>query len=208
VQCNGQTTFGRNPSGISDQFKLLLGHIWAATTSALGADHEFVETPGSEAAPGVRGSAFTASIGPGGRLLFHVIEGTGFVRVAGRPDFDFAAGEGVMIQGSHYVLTTSWPATDRALVPAAQLPPALTGVRLLGARAGKRGTLVFKLNENATVSVRVQRGKRRVLSRKAAARRGTDALKLSALPRGRYTLMLLASAHGRAAAAQLTFRVA
>ncbi len=207
MQCDGQTTFAQNPRGIADEFKLLLGHIWAATTSAVGGDHEFVEPAGSEASPGVRGSAFTASIGADGRMFFHVIEGTGFVRIAGRPQFDFPAGEGVSIQGSHYVLTMSWPAADQTLVPVGQLPPGLTRVRLLGARAGNRATLRFRLSENATVTVQIQRGRRRVLNRRAAAWRGTDSIKLTALPRGRYTLTLFANANGRAAAAQLGFHV-
>jgi hypothetical protein len=207
VQCNGQTTFTQDQPTVSDNFKLLLGRIWAATSSALGGDHQFQDTERAVAV-GTRGSALTASVQPNGQVLYHVIEGTGFIKVVGKPEVDFPAGEGVLLDPDYgtYALTTAWPAADQALVPAAQMPPRLTGVRLTG--AGKRTMLHFKLNENAAVTVQVQRGKRRVLRRKANAHRGAGSIKLGALPRGRYTLTLFATVHTRSAAAQTTFRVA
>jgi hypothetical protein len=186
--------------------KLLLGHVWAATTSALGGDHEFADT-GTESAPGVRGSSFTASIGPGGQMRFHVIEGTGFIQVPGKPEFDFPAGEGVLVSGSHFTVTTNWPAADQALVPAGQRPPKLSGVRLTGARAGKRAKLRFTLNESAAVNVTLQRGRRRLQSRKASARRGAGSITLGALPRGAYTLTVIATVHKPSSAVQTSFRV-
>ncbi len=208
--CDGQSTFGGNPRGISDNFRLLLGSIWAATSSALGGDHQFEDQQG-HAAAGVRGSALTASVRPGGRVLYHVIEGTGFIRVPGKREVDFPAGEGVLFSGSsygtRYTLTTAWPATDQALVPAAQQPPRITAVRLAGTRAGTRGTLRFTVNASATVTVLLRRGARQVFFKTVSARRGAHSLRLSALGRGRYVLIVTATAHRRATAEQTTVRV-
>ena len=164
---------------------------------------------GATIASGVRGSAFTASMQRNGDVIYHVIQGTGFIKVKGKPEFDFPAGEGVRFDPDYgaYTVTTAWPAADRALVPGAQLPPKLTRVRLVGAHAGKRPTLHFTLNENATVTVQVLRGRRRVLMRTTAVRHGARSLTLSALPRGRYTLMLFATVDKRAFAVQKSFHV-
>lgn len=208
LQCNGQTTFTPNERSTSDNFKLLLGSIWAGISDAVGGGHEF-DTGTEGAETGVRGSALTESVQPDGGILLHVIQGTGFVRVRGKPEVDFPAGEGLLLHPGHggYTLTTAWPAADQALVPTAQRPPKLTGVRLVGAHPGKRATLRFTLNENATVTVEVQRGTHRVLKRTASARHGSRSLSLRALPRGRYTLMLFATVRRRSALVQKSFRV-
>jgi FecR protein len=206
LQCNGQTTFV--PEGRRDNFKLILGSMWAAISDALGGTHEFVDQ-GRVAAVGVRGSAFTASVQPGGDVVYHVIQGVGFVRVNGKKEFDFPAGEGVRLNPGYgeYTLTTAWPAADQALVPAAQQPPTVTAVRLTGARAGRQSKLHFTLNEKATVTVQIQRGKHRVLTRKAAVGPGARVLTLKALPKGRYTLTVFATVQKRSAAVQKSFRV-
>jgi hypothetical protein len=137
-------------------------------------------------AVGVRGSAFTASAQRNGDVVYHVIQGTGFFKRNGKPEFDFPAGEGVRFDPGYggYTLTTAWPAADQALVPAAQRPPKLTRVRLAGAHAGKRPTLRFTLNQNATITVQIQRGRHRVITRSTSVRRGARSLVLGALPRG------------------------
>ena len=208
VQCDGQTTFAPSERNISDNFKLLLGNMWAGISDALGGDHQF-EQQEPTIAVGVRGSAFTASVQPGGDVVYHVTQGTGFVKVKGKPELDFPAGEGVRFDPDYgpYTLTTAWPSADQALVPSAQRPPKLTGLRLVVAHAGKRATLHFKLNESAAVTVVVQRGKRRVLQRKEAAHKGAGAVKLGSLPRGRYTLTVFATVQKRSTAAQTSFRV-
>ncbi len=208
VQCNGQTTFAPNEHSISDDFKLLLGNMWAGISDALGGDHAF-ETSTERAGTGVRGCAFTESIQPGGRILLHVIDGTGFIKVNGTPEVNYPAGEGLLLNPAtgRYTMTNAWPAADQALVPPAQQPPKLTGVRLVGAHAGKRATLHFKLNENAAVTVRIQRGAHRVLQRTVAAHKGAGAVKLGSLPRGRYTLTVFATVQKRSTAAQESFRV-
>ena len=140
----------------------------------------------------------------------HVIDRTGFIKVNGRPEVDFPAGEGLLLNPATgaYTMTLAWPAADQALVPAAQLPPKLTAVRLVGlAHAHKRATLHFKLSENAGVTVVVARGKHRVLQRKVAAHKGAGAVRLGSLPRGRYTLTVFATVQKRSAAVQKSFRV-
>jgi hypothetical protein len=207
MQCSGQSTSTERDRRITDSFKLLLGSMWAGVSSALGG-HEFQQQEPTIAG-GVRGSAFTASVQRNGDILYHVIEGTGFIKVKGKREFDFPAGEGVRFDSDYraYSLTTAWPAADQALVPATQRPPRLTGVRLVGAHAGKRATLHFTLNQNATVTVQIQRGRHRLLKRTTSARHGARSLVLGALPRGRYTLMLFATVQKRSSAVQKTFRV-
>ncbi len=208
MQCDGQTTTTEGHRSITDRFHLLLGNMWAGISEALGGDHAF-QQPGAPAGTGVRGSAFTASVQHNGDIVYHVIQGTGFIKPKGKPEFDFPAGEGVRFDphSGGYSLTMAWPATDQALVPAAQQPPKLMHVRLAGAHAGKRLTLHFTLNENATVTVQVQRGAHHVVKRTAAVRHGSRAITLKALPRGRYTLTLFATVDKRSAAVQKSFRV-
>ena len=208
IQCNGQTTFAPSERNISDDFKLLLGNMWAGISNALGGDHQF-EQQERTVAVGVRGSAFTASVQSGGDVVYHVTEGTGFIKVKGKPEFDFPAGEGVRFDPDYgpYALTTAWPSADQALVPMAQRPPKLTGVRLVGVHARKRATLRFTLNESAAVTVLVQRGRHRVLQRTVAAHQGAGAVKLGSLPPGRYTLTVFATVQKRSTAAQKSFRV-
>ena len=209
IQCIGQTTTDTDGHrSITDSFHLLLGNMWAGISDALGGDHDF-EQPGPTIGVGVRGSALTASVQRNGDIVYHVIQGTGFVKLKGKPEFDFPAGEGVRFDPDYggYTLTIAWPATDQALVPAAQQPPKLTHVRLVGAHAGKRPTLHFTLNQNAAVTVQVQRGAHHVLKRTTTVRHGSRAIMLKALPRGRYTLTLFATVDKRSAAVQKSFRV-
>jgi hypothetical protein len=211
VQCDGQSNLPPHEQSISDRFRLILGHMWGATESALGG-HSFNDgdcPPDIECkiGGGVRGSAFTASIMPGGKVLFHVIEGTGFVRIKGKREFDFPAGEGVVLYHSHYTVTTIWPTADQLLVPAAQRPPAIIGIHLDARHGGRTLTLHLKLSQNATVRVQIMRGKRRVLTKKISARHGATSIHLRSLPSGRYTLTLFAAAHGRSVAIQKAVRI-
>jgi hypothetical protein len=208
MRCDGQTTTTEGHRSITDSFHLLLGNMWAGISDALGGDHAF-EQPGPTTAVGVRGSAFTASVQRNGDIVYHVIQGTGFIKIKGKREFDYPAGEGVRFDPDYggYTMTTAWPAADQALVPAAQQPPKLTHVRLVGAHAGKRPTLHFTVNENAAITVQIQRGRHRVLRRTSAARHGARSLVLASLPRGRYTLVLFATVHARSVAVQKSFRV-
>jgi hypothetical protein len=208
MQCDGQSTSTDGDRSITDSFHLLLGNMWAGISGAFGGDHGFVQQ-GPTIASGVRGSAFTASVQGNDDIIYHVIQGTGFIKIKGKREFDFPAGEGVRFDPHYgrYSMTTAWPAADRALVPAAQRPPKLTHVRLTGARAGKRPTLHFALSENATLTVQIQRGAHRVLKRITSAHRGAHTLALRALSRGRYTLTLFATVQKRSMAVQQSFRV-
>jgi hypothetical protein len=208
MRCSGQTTFVQPPEhGIKDSLHLVLGTIWGAINDAIGPSHEFED---ERAMPvGNRGSAFTESLLPNGQVLFHVIQGVGFIIGAHQHEVDFPAGDGVLVNSKHrtYTVTTSWPAAARALVPSAQLTPKLTNLTISRARAGARPILRFRLNEPAAVTVQIQRGKRRVLQRKQAARPGTRAIKLGVLRRGSYTLTVFATEQHRSTAAQKTFRI-
>jgi hypothetical protein len=204
--CGGEPPFKDERPPVSDEFKLLLGNIWAATSNALGGDHQF-EQQTDRAAGGVRGSEFTASVRRGGKVLYHVIEGTGFFRIKGEKEFDFPAGEGLIYSDSHYAVTTTWPAADQALVPKAQLGPKLTALKLVGHRAGKATTLHFKLSQNAKVTIQIVRGKKRVLRKKRSERHGARSIKLGSLPKGRYTLTLFATVNKRSVAEQKSFRL-
>jgi FecR protein len=186
MQCNGQSITDTGHRSITDSFHLLLGNMWAGISDAFG-DHEFVQQGPAEAS-GVRGSAFTASVQRNGNIIYHVIQGTGFIKVKGKREFDFPAGEGVRFDPDYggYSITAAWPAADQALVPAAQRPPQLTRVRL---------------------AVQVQRGAHRVLKRTTPVRGGAHTLALHALPRGRYTLTLFATVQKRSMAVQKSFRV-
>jgi hypothetical protein len=207
MQCNGQSTSTEGDRGVTDSFRLLLGNMWAGVSSALGG-HEFQQQERTIAG-GVRGSAFTASVQRNGDIIYHVIEGTGFIKIRGKREFDYPAGTGVRFDPGYggYTTTLAWPAADQALVPAAQKPPRLTGVRLVGAHAGKRPTLHFTLNQNAAITVQIQRGRHRVLKRTTSVRHGARSLVLSALPRGRYTLMVFATVDKRSVAVQKSVRV-
>ena len=208
MECDGQSITDEGHRSITDSFHLLLGNMWAGISDAFGGDHGFVQQ-GPTIASGVRGSAFTASVQRNGTIIYHVIQGTGFIKVKGKREFDFPAGEGVRFDPSYggYSMTAAWPAADQALVPTAQRPPQLTRVRLAGTHAGKRPTLHFTVHEKATVTVQVQRGAGHVLKRTTPVRAGAHTLALHALPRGRYTLTLFATVQKRSMAVQKSFRV-
>jgi hypothetical protein len=140
-------------------------------------------------------------------VLLHVIEGTGFFKEVGEKEFDFPAGEGLIYSNSHYKVTTTWPAADQALVPAAQLGPKLSALRVAGRRAAKPLTLHLKLSQNAKVTVQIVRGKKKVLSRTLSERRGARSITLKALPKGRYTLTVFATVNKRSDAGQTSFRL-
>jgi FecR protein len=206
VQCTGEG-FTPEEKSIGDRLKIILGNVWAATSDALGGDHEF-DVSTDRAVTGVRGSAFTASVGRNG-LLMHVIEGTGFVRVGGKHEFDFPAGLGVIVSGAHYTLTQTWPPAAAGLVPGGQRPPAITGAHLSGIRNGKAALLRFRLNQAAKVTVAVLRGRRTFARVKLAGHRGLDRVHplKRGLRRGMYVLRVSASASWRASIVQLSFRV-
>jgi FecR protein len=186
VQCDGGT-FTEAGKSISDRLKLLLGEAWAATSDALGGDHSF-DVPTERAGTGVRGSAFTAQVMPSGKLLFHVIEGTGFIDVPHRREFSFPAGEGV-------------------LIPAGQQPPSITELGLSGAKSGKRAQLRFRLNQAAKMRLEVRSGRHVVEKLTFSARKGGDHVRpfKRALLHGRYTLLLTATNKRRVSAVQLSF---
>jgi hypothetical protein len=204
VQCDGGT-FTEAGKSISDRLKLLLGEAWAATSDALGGDHSF-DMPTERAGTGVRGSAFTAQVMPSGKLLFHVIEGTGFIDVPHRREFSFPAGEGVLIAGASYHETTQAP-SGSGLIPAGQQPPSITELGLSGAKSGKRAQLRFRLNQAAKMRLEVRSGRHVVEKLTFSARKGGDHVRpfKRALLHGRYALLLAATSKRRVSAVQLSF---
>lgn len=170
--------------------KLVLGNLWAKVTKALGAEKPF-DVAWDRAVAGVRGSAATITTLPGHeRALYHVVEGTGFVKLKGRREFDFPAGEGIILTPSGYQLTTAWPAAARALVPPGDRPPTVAALKLAG--AGPAAILRVRLDQSAVVVMQVLEQGRVLATLSAHARRGTNMLR--ALPRrlapGRYVLRL------------------
>jgi hypothetical protein len=179
--------------------KDVLGSVWAAISGALGGSDSF-EVSADRAVVGVRGGQVSFLVSRD-KILYHVIEGTGFVRVPGKKEFDFPAGEGVEVGPKGYAygykLTTAWPVSARALVPAAALPPKISALKASG-KAGGKPTVTFKLSEAAKVTVRVLKGKRRIASMTASARKGANKLGLrKRLAKGLYSVQLTAVRQGR-----------
>ena len=105
----GRTTFGMsentqitcdrdlaNDSGGTTTIFTLLQGLFQYTSGLIGKSHdqEQIDTPVGCIC--IRGSVFAAEVLPGRRLLVHVSEGTGFVRIRGKLVFTFPPGEGVL----------------------------------------------------------------------------------------------------------------
>ena len=144
---------------------------------------------------GIRGGVGIAAVEPGGMLL-HVIEGAGFADVAGKPELDVPAGEGVLIAGHGYQQTLQLPPGAASLIPARDRPPSIRAVKATG-KAHQDPVLRCKLSETAQLKVYVFRGKRTVVSFAGTGKKGPNKLKLSkALPKGSYTVELMAAHEG------------
>jgi hypothetical protein len=206
-------------------FKLLLGLIWSKiATENYGKDCFSYDANGSriavecpDAAPGVRGAADAASVSGQAqpsftldttRGLFHVISGFhASVRVGNHPPLPVAAGETARITRAGATIVTQWPSADQALVPAALLPPKLSGVRAAGA-AGAPPILSLRLSQPAKLAIVVRRGGRKVLSLIASARKGTTRINLRrSLPAGSYTVQVTAVRQGLASIVTAQLRV-
>jgi hypothetical protein len=180
--------------------RLLLGTIWAAVSDALGVSTEFVPE-GRPGGTGVRGSEFTLSLHGKGDPIAHVVEGTGFVKYPGKPEFDYPAGLSAAIGKKSAKLTSRWPAADRALVPKADQPPRLSAVKLKGRK------LSFKLDRPSSVLIQVVRGKKIVAKKKLHARKGRSSTRaFKRLRKGRYRLRVTATANTRSTAALVSFK--
>jgi FecR protein len=153
-----------------------------------------IETP--VGAIGIRGCVVTGAVLPGGKLLVHVVQGNGSLGLAGKPEFDFPAGEGILISGNSYQETLRLPPGAASLLAARDRPPSITAVKATG-KATERPVLRFKLSDTAQVKVYVRRGKRTVVSFAGPGKKGTNKLKLSkALPKGSYSIDLMAAHEG------------
>jgi FecR protein len=186
--------------------KLILGNIWAVVSDALGGNPDFnVST--ERAGTGVRGSEYTLDV-RGKDPIAHVIEGTGFVQYAGRPEFDYPAGLSAVIGKKSATLTSRWPAADRALVPAGKRPPTLTRLRLSGPKGRPGARLGFRLDQKCSLTLQLLKGNKVVSTKKLRGRKGKNSFHpfKRRLRRGRYTLRVTAVAHTRASAGQISFK--
>lgn len=208
-----ESQLGPGQTSISDQVHLVLGRIWGAIKSTAGHQYDVDDCPPDaihcEDAAGVRGSAFTASRSSStGPITFHVIEGVGFFRV-GRQEVDFPAGDTLVFNGSRYTLSSVWPVTDQTLVPSDQMPPKLTSVRLGKPANGLLPPLTLRLNQPASISVQILKGKRVVLRYSARGRKGHNSIRPPhrKLAHGRYTLTVTAVSHRRVSLTRLALRI-
>jgi hypothetical protein len=206
-------------------FKLLLGLIWSKiATENYGKDCFSYDASGSriaiecpDAAPGVRGAADAATASAQAqpsftldttRGLFHVISGFhASVTVGNHRPLPVAAGETARITPAGASIVTQWPQADQALVPAALLPPKLSGVRATGA-SGTPPILSVRLSQASKLTIVIRRGGRKVLSLIAPGRKGTTRVKLRRpLPAGSYTVEVTAVRQGLASTLTTPLRV-
>jgi hypothetical protein len=155
----------------------------------------------------VRGSEYTLDV-RGKDPIAHVIEGTGFVQYAGRPEFDYPAGLSAVIGKKSATLTSRWPAADRALVPAGKRPPTLTRLRLSGPKGRPGARLGFRLDQKCSLTLQLLKGNKVVSTKKLRGRKGKNSFHpfKRKLRRGRYTLRVTAVANTRASAGQISFK--
>ncbi|MGZ4256215.1 MAG: FecR family protein [Gaiellaceae bacterium] len=200
--CNaGCDGFKAEERGFS--FKLLLGEMWAKISTG---GEDGVES--QHACTGVRGSEMTASA-HGKAVLTHVVEGVGFVHVIGKPEIHYPAGLGMRIVGGKATITDQWPRADQAVVPASDRPPALTRVRLSGARGEPTERLLFNLDQASKMTVQVLRGKKVVLRSSGKGRKGKNALRpfKHALKKGSYQIRVTATANNGSTTVLLMLKV-
>lgn len=174
---------------------LILGTIWAKVSAALGGNDQF-EMTSDRAVVGVRGCEVTGSVAPGSKtIVYHVIQGKGFIRLPGKAEQHFPAGYTATVSPTSYKLSTIWPASQQALVPPAYLPPKLTTVKLAGSNLGPNSWLSYRLDHPAAVVVQVMSGKRVLASFKARGRAGLNKLRLNHKPlkKGEYDVVVSAT---------------
>ena len=175
--------------------KLVLGTLWAKITTALGGNDQF-QVVTDRAVAGVRGCELTAGIDPAsGALVYHVIQGSGFVRISGQPEQDFPPGYTATLNGTKLNLTTAWPAGQQGLVPAGQFPPKLSAVKLGASNLGPKTLLRYRLDVPAAVVVTVLHAKKTVASFKANGKAGNNTLVLrhAKLKKGDYDVLVSAT---------------
>lgn len=176
------------------------GHIYARSTGGAAGS---IQVKSGHAVLNVHGGAVTLDTSGHG-LLAHLIEGSGSLRLAGHTT-RFAAGQGVLVAGKRARLRDGWPSPDRTLVPAAQEPPKITGVRVISKNPLR---VQIKLSRKARLRVRLLRNGKTVEAVGAHGRAGLNRVKLRMPVRGRYVLQVFAvDQHGRAASEQRTIKL-
>jgi Tol biopolymer transport system component len=181
-------------------FSSLRGHLYALTRGGAAGS---LQAKSGRAVVQIHGGAVTLDSSRDG-LLAHLIEGSGSVRIAGRT-VHLSAGQGVLVAGKSSHVTDRWPSRDHSLVPAAQEPPRITGLRVT---SGKSLRVRLRLNRKVRLRVRLLRSGRTVETANADGRAGLNRVKLRAPAQGHYVLQVFAvDRHGRGASAQRTVKV-
>ena len=106
-------------------------------------------------------------------------------------------------------LTSKWPAADRALVPAGELPPTISGLSISKATQGKQAQVRFKLDRKASVVVQVLKGKKVVATKTVKGKKGKNSVKplKKKLGKGSYTVRVTATDVKRVAIAEKKLHV-
>ena len=223
--------FMPEPIPLDRQFKLLLGDVWEKVATGLGGNaYPEVDTEravagnrgklavaGFAAKSPIRGAALAATGGgsmtvskqPNGDVIAHSISGKGFVQIPGKPEFDYLAGQSALITAAGVKLTSKWPAADRALVPAGELPPTISGLSISKATQGKQAQVRFKLDRKASVVVQVLKGKKVVATKTVKGKKGKNSVKplKKKLGKGSYTVRVTATDVKRVAIAEKKLHV-
>lgn len=162
-----------------------MGIVQAATGQSFAADHADHAARAAAATP----ATFTLTASAGKQIL-HVISG-GVVLTSTYNGLKVNAGQTLALtpSGGH-AATTNWPAAAQKVVPASQKPPAIAKLKL----SGKKTT--FTLSEAAKLVLKLVKGKRTLVTKKANGHKGKNAVSLGKRPPRGTTLVLSATDSG------------
>ncbi|HJS96285.1 MAG TPA: hypothetical protein VJ741_18615 [Solirubrobacteraceae bacterium] len=189
VKCDSYIAGAGNDQGDQSFFSVLKGaFVWLS--GEVGKNRENVLVPGGQpiGCICIRGSVFTGAVLPDGKLLVHLIQGIGTVRIGGKTKLEFPAGEGILVdpKTKKYTETLRLPPSAASLIPPVDRPPSITTLRATG-RAHAKPVLRFRLSESAAVKVILRHGQHTARVLKTRGNKGQNQLTLSkALPPGQY----------------------
>jgi hypothetical protein len=160
------------------------------------------------------GSVVTTSFTPQGDFTEHVIQGETQIQVGTGPADTITAGHGVSVINGQITPTDDLPAAQRALLSTTLQPPVITvlkvtALKLRGARHLRaRPRLGFRLDQAATVTVLLRKGRRLLRRIPLAGVAGLNRTGLGSVQAGRYTVEVDAVAGTRIGVADTAFRIA
>jgi hypothetical protein len=173
------------------------GHLYVVSSGGAAGT---IQVKNGRATLQIQGGALTLDNDHGG-LLAHIVEGSGFVRVAGHV-VRFSAGQGVLVEGASARMTDEWPSQDQGLVPRAQKPPKITSLRVI---SGPPLRVQVRLDRPARLRMKLLRHGKAVETVNSNDRAGINRITLRAPRPGRYVLQVFAiDRSGRTAAVQRT----